>query len=468
MRRGEVSPMSNRLQFLLGLFLGIFTAFRLRLPESLPASLDFTEDAFAVCDRAGKVTKTNPAAQALFGFNNSSSLRYFTGQPVPPGQHPLKRAALSCESYSGTYRFISAGGSERIVKVSAKPRPNGGAAAVFRDVTVLHDSDNRAQAASARQKNIQALCRRLGEAQTTSAIGQAITEESYSLFGDFPDVQIRLWMLDPLADTLICVSSYPDERPKRPKSAAETKPLSVCFDVRSPELWQLYVARKPFENSLPLVAGGVAIGHLSVTTKRRDWERETLEIIASLAALALAGSSAEAQAAVWAAQSAAVREITAAMQLGRSRGEGELADLVAAHIKYLVGADVCTLSIPTDGTLCVIGQAFEDDLLSPKTAPSDPRLHGKAVQKAFRTQKLAVQSKIQNPSLEAGPWRAFAGSAGCYSITALPLADRRGVLTVYTSGDFALSDTQIKFLQTLAALLSISLLQATAKAGGAG
>lgn len=457
--------MSARLQFWLGLLLGVFTAFRLRPPKPSLALSDFADDAFVACNRAGKITKTNTAARALFGSDSHPSLRYLTGQPVSPGQYPLERAALSRKPCSGTYRFTSAGGFERIVEVSAKLGLNGGAAALFRDVTALHESNSRSQTAAMRQNIIQTLCRRLGDAQTAGVIGQAVTEETYALLGDLSAVQVRLWTLNPLADTLTCVASCPDDLPKRPKTTAQAEPATMRFDVRSPELWQLYIARKPFENSLPLVTGGVTIGHLSVTPLGKECDQVGLEVIASMAALALSGVSAKAQTAVWAAQFTAVREITGVLQAGRKNGE--LADLVAACVKRLAGAVVCTLSVPIDGELCVLGQALEDDLLSPKTPPNDLRLHGKAIQKAFRTQKLTVQTGIANPSLEAGPWRAFAGSSGCHTLTALPLVDRCGVLAVYTPGDVALPDTQIKFLKTMAALFSVSLLPATAKADGA-
>ena len=454
--------MFKRLQFWLGLFLGAFAASCLRLLKPPPTPHNFRDDAFVVCDRAGKVTYSNAAAQALFGPNTLPGLRYLTGQPVPPGQHPLKRAALSRAPCSGTYRFASSADSAaHTVDVSARPGLNGGAAAVFRDVTLLHESRRRAPAAAARQDLIERLCRRLTEAHTADAIGQAVAEEIYALLGDLPDVQVRLWTLNPLTDTLTCLASYPNERPKR----SQSQPVSMRFDAQSPKLWQLYVARKPFEDSLPLIAGGVAIGHLSVTVLEAEWEQGTLERIASLAALALSGAAAQAQTAVWAAQSAALHDIIAAPQIGR--GNAELADFASAQVKSLTGADVCTLSVPIDGKLSVLGQVFADDLLFPGTAPDDPRLHGKAVQKAYRTRKTAVQTGVPNPSVGTGPWRAFAGSAGFHSITALPLAGGRGVLTVYTPGDRALPDPQIKFLETIALLVSHSLTPATATVNSA-
>jgi len=260
---------------------------------------------------------------------------------------------------------------------------------------------------------------------------------------------------------LTCLASAPDDRPIRPQSAAQSLPKTVRFDAQLPELWQLYVARKLFENSLPLLAGGVAIGHLCILSKTAVLEdpdqRGALEVIASLAALALAGPAASAQAASLAAQAAAMREIT---QAASGSGSHALADSVTAHVKRVVRADVCLLSVPIDGKLSALGQTFPDDLLHPKTAPDDPRLHGKAVQKVHRTHKSVVQAGIANPSFEAGPWRAFTG-AGCHTLTALPLSSKRGVLAVYTQGASPLPDSQIKFLETLAAIVSLSLASAS-------
>ena len=474
--------MLNRPSFWLGLFLGAFSAFRLRIlisrPHSfLPASLrHLPVDAFTVCDSAGAVIESNAAAQALFGSTCAvlPPLRYSTGQPVPPGQHPLRRASLAQEMVSGSYHLTAADGSSRILDISAQPLPNGKVAALFRDVTAQQERHIQELARQARQTVLQTLRRRLSLTQSTEAIGQAVAEETYALLSAAllsaaplsagPDIQVRLYRLDPLADALTCLASAPDDRPKRPKSVSEANPAAVRFDAQIPELWQLYVARKSSQSNLPLISGGVTIGHLSVASAKSILEdaavHEALEMIASLAALALAGPSAAAQTAALTAQAAAVREITGAIQSGV--GYSDLADVVTEAVKRVMHPEVCALSMPIAGKLCIVGKRFEDDLLSPQTVPGDPRLHGKAVRKAWKTQKTVAQAGIINPSLEAGPWRAFAGSTGRHSVTALPLAQKRGVLTVYTSGEMPLPDTQIKFLETIAALVSLSPVTATA------
>lgn len=453
--------MFKRLFCLLGLLFGAFSFFHLRLPKPHPhsaASLDLGElvtDALLLCDSMGKVAEANAPAQALFGPGRLPALHYLTGQAVPPGQHPLRQAVVSRKAAAGLYGCMAADGSARVLEVSARPLPDGGAAAVFRDVTAQHENKERERAMQARQVVVQTLCRRLSLAQTAEAMGQAVAEETAALLREWPDVQVKLFVFDPASDTLTCLAAAPDGRPKWPRSAAEAGPQTIRFDAHVPELWQMYVARKPSTAGLPLISGGVAIGHLSVTSADVFGDlavRETLELIASLAALALAGAAASAQAASSAALTAAVREIAAAVSLGTT---SELADRVGECVKRVTDAEICTLSVPMGGKLCVMGEAYKDDLLTPQTAPNDPRLQSKATRKAWRTQKSVTHLGLP-PAGEAGPWRAFAGRAGLHSVVALPLGAGRGVLTVYTQGDKPLPEAQKKFLETAAALLALS------------
>ena len=460
--------MFKRPFFLLGLLLGTAAFFRLWLPKTRPQPpfpdfREFITDALLLCDSTGKVVEANTPAQALFGADRLLALRYLTGQAVPPGQHPLRQALASGET-SGIYVCTAADGSARVLAVSAWPLPGGGAAAVFRDVTAQHESEEQARAAQARRAVVRALCRRLSAAQTAEAVAEAVAEETYALLRDWPDPQVKLFVFDPASDTLTCLATAPSDRPKRPRSAAEARPQTVRFDAQVPELWQMYVARKPSANGLPLISGGVAIGHLSVKATVNVFEnqavRETLELIASLAALALAGTAALGQVASSNALTSAVREIAAAVSLGQPL---ELADRVGKCVKRVTHAEVCTFSVPIGGKLSVMGQAYKDDLLLPQSAPDDPRLQSKATRKAWRTQKTVTHLGLPNPTIEAGPWRAFIGSAELHSVTALPLTEYRGVLTVYTQGDKPLPDMQRKFLETVAVLVSLSPPAATAK-----
>ena len=484
--------MSNRLQFWLGLLLGAFAVLRLRLPKLPPPPSahevvkDILDGALVICDSRGEVIEFNGAAGAIFGPNcvNFFNLTYSTGQPLPPGQHPLIRAFEFREFVSGSYRTVPDDGIERVLETFARPLPGGGAAVVFRDLTAENISRTRQAESEARARIVQSLCRGLERAKTAEETTEAIIQQASRFFLYPLNVQVRLYSYSPAAQTLTCLASKPPARPKHPAKATQVQPLVFPFDARNEALWLLYLLRRPCTSSLtvlgevesasayavPLVLGGVAIGHLGFACgtegafEDKDLQA-ALRIVATVAALALAIPQSGSLSSFLESQGVAVQKISQAVSAGL--GESELADLVTGQIKRLLSAGVCTVSLFADGTLSVLGQGFTDDLLSPKTAPNAPRLHGKTVQKAFRTQKIAVQTGIVNPSLEAGSWRVFAGSSGCHSITALPLADRRGVLTVYTSGDAALPDSQIKFLQTIAALLSVSLLPATAKAGGA-
>ncbi len=466
--------MFKRPLLLLGLLLGALTAFCLRRLKPHPSSSaltdfrDFLTDALLVCDSTGTVVEANAPALALFGANHLPSLCYLTGQDVPPGQHPLTRAATSGD-ISGLYSCTAADGTRRVLDITARPLPDGKVAAVFREVTAQHESEERKRVAQARQAVVQKLCCRLGLAQTAEAVAQAAAEETLALLRGLPDVQVRLYVLDPASDTLTCLASAPDDRPKHPKSAAGARPRTVRFDVQVPELWQMYVARKPSGTGLPLIAGGAAVGHLSVTSSDVNLLddpalREALELVVSLAALALAGPAASAQASAYAAQAAALREIVATTSSGRTPSEG--ADKVVECVKRVTHAEVCTLSVPVGGKLCVIGEAYKDDLLDPRTAPDAPRLHGKTVRKAWQTQKTVMHLGLPS-GREAGPWHAFTGSAGIHSVTALPLASN-GVLSVYTAGVAPLPDVQREFLETIAALLTLNPATATAPEDGIG
>jgi GAF domain-containing protein len=185
----------------------------------------------------------------------------------------------------------------------------------------------------------------------------------------------------------------------------------------------------------------------------------------SAAALALSVPQAGVQAESFTAQLEAVREIAHAVAGGAELGR--LMDLAVRHIRRITQAEVCTVSLAAEGKLSVAGKAFRDDLLYPERwEPGDPALQSKATGKAWRTQKPVTHLGLV-PSVEAGPWRAFAGKSGKYFVTALPLASRLGVLAVYTNGAMPLLDVQIKFLETVAALLSVGLVSSGLKPASA-
>jgi PAS domain S-box-containing protein len=479
--------MFKRPRFWLGLLLGSFAAFgsligsqkrrSAHAQAAFPKAIfDLSPDALIIANNAGEITHANAAAHELFGpqYAGLAKLCYPNGQQVPPGQLPIKRVLRTGTHMAGEgYRGTATDGSVCILDVSARPLPGGGAAVIFRDVTTLHGSQAREAQAQARQETMQQLGRRLSEAVTTEAAGRIVVESARALLGGM--AQARLYGYDPAAQTGTRIASDPDDRPKRPQSAAQARLPTFPFDACVPALWQLYIDRQAVAAScaelgeetaraayaLPLLAGGAAIGHLalasSVSGAFEDPARvQALDVLVCLAALALTRPQAAERTAVLTAQADAVREIACAAAVGTE--PNSLADLVSGHVRRVIACDICTLSVPMDGKLSILGKAFQDDLLFPgRISSADLALHGKAVQKAWRTQKNVTQLAIKNPSFETGPWRAFAGKSGRHSVLALPLASQLGVLTVYTDGDSPLPDAQVKFLETLAALASAAL-----------
>ena len=342
----------------------------------------------------------------------------------------------------------------------------------FREVTALHDGLVRENQSKSRHLVVQTLCRRLTKAGTAGEIGRAVVESVHSLLDAVPNVQVRLYLYTPSAQTLTRLASEPEDLPKRPKSSAQMPPV-FPFDVQVPALWQLYIARQPWRGglpapgekscasayALPLLTNGAALGHLTLTSSASEAfddpaQQEMLESLASIAALALTLPQSADLATALQVQADAVREIAQAVAGGLEHRR--LADLISGRVRHVTGSEVCTLSVPAGGKLSVVGTAFRDDLLFPdRITPIDLVLHPKAVQKAWRTQKTALQLGVTNPSFETGPWRAFAGRAGQHSVTAVPLTSRQGVITVYNNGASPLPDAQIKFLETIAAVIAI-------------
>ena len=481
--------MLKRLRFWLGLLLGSLASFRLphrtpQKPAGIPAGLllDLTGDALIVYGSDGAVIYSNAAALTLFGPQAAQfpPLYYSNRQRVPPGQLPLSRVRSTGHFAGARYHCTGASGTACVLDVSAFPIP-GGAAVMFRDVTALHESQASLSQRQTQQAALRALGRRLGAVLTLDAISRAVVEETNLALRNLPDVQVRLYGHSAAAQILTRLASEPEDRPKRPQSSAQSQPSAFAFDAGVSALWQLYVDRQPTTAglsalgeaasasayALPLLAGGLAVGHLSVSSSVPNAfddavVREMLEAIVSMAALALAAPQSAQLTAHALRQRDAIYEIAQAF-VGESLPD-DLADLAIRHIKRLTGAEVCTVSIASEKGLRIMGTAFGDDLLFPERAKPDSLApQSKAIQKAWRTQKIVTHLGLTNPSHETAVWRAFAGS-GCHSVTALPLASRLGVLAVYVKGALPLPDTQIKFLETIAALLSAWLKPATAEA----
>lgn len=466
--------MFPRPSFWLGLLLGASPAFVLcrrwlpapgkRSPDPL---LDLVGDAVVVCDASSTVTYANTAARSLFGPNGRDSfeLCYPSGQRVPPGQVPITRALRSRKSVEGAGYVCAA----RVLNVSARPIAGGGAAAVFRDVTAIREAQAREGETEKQERVLSELCHRLGGASDAADLGQAVVESALALLDGLPDMRARLYLYDAERGQLTRQASVPEEMPKRPRSHRQAQPPTFPFDAKTPLLWQVYIARQPFVSAdvasddrflivplseekvgsaiaLPLLAEGAALGHLSLTCPvigafAGRW-LAALELLTALAASALAGQRQAAQSASLSEQMTALCEI--AQAVANFQEANALADLVAGQVQRIIEAEVCTLTVKVGDSLRLVGEVYKDALLFPeKHNANDPAL-------------LRPKTRMgnPNPAFEDGPWRAFAGQSGTHSVLSVPLAAGQGALTVYAAGDAPFFDAQIKFLDTVAGLLS--------------
>ncbi len=477
--------MFKRLSFWLGLLLGGLASFGTRRlwPPSRPTRFDpllhLVSDAVLLCDASSGFVDLNPAARALFGPGGAglAGLRYPSGQPVPPGQLPISRALRTGRIAEGEgYRCVSAEGTARVLDIQARPLLGGNAVLIARDRTEAGEGRAREMALGRREQVLRDLCRRLAAAPGVGEMAQAAVESALALADGLPDVRARLYAYDSDAKRLTRLASAPDDRPRRPKSHRQSQRPTFPFDASSPLLWSLYVAREPIIGAdvgdeaappayaLPLLAGGVALGHLSLSGPAPEALAETglgetLGLFASVTALALAGSRQAAQAELLAAQSEALR--TVAQAVAERTGQDALADLVGHEVRRALGAEVCTLALKNGEGLHLVGMAYRDaQLFLDRYASDDAALVGDVAREAVRKGRTVQRAGLANPHFEAGVWRAFAGQSGRHSVVSVPLAAGRGALTAYAAGGGSLPDTQITFLETLAALVSAALPQA--------
>ncbi len=472
--------------FWLGLLGGGLASFGTRrswLPRPPAARLDpllgIISDAVVLCDGAGRITQANAAARALgYGGGGAADLplRYPSGQPVPPGQMPLTRARLSRRRMTGAgYLLTTHDGAARVLDIDAHPLVNGGTAAVLRDVTASAVYQTREAAAQTHGRVLDSLARRLGAAPDQNEATRAAVEAALSLLEGLPGARARLYRRDTHAGRLTLLAAAPDDLP-RPRSRAQARASDIPFDAAVPWVWKVYVAREACVDDdaliLPLLAGGVALGHLTLNARKGEGledekRREALTLPAAMASLALAGWIQAARADGVTAQAEALGDVARAA--ASCATADALADLVVGHVRRIVGAEVCVVAWLEAERLCPAGTSFRDALLFPeKHAPDDPLLCDPAARKAVKTGKAVTRAALPNPEFGAGPWRALAGQSGTHTVLALPLAGRRGALTVYTQGDLPPSDTHVTFVESLASLLSLSPPQATAPAALSG
>ena len=462
--------MFKRLFFWLGLLLGIGTVFSVRRRRRHDPLLDLVSDAVVICDASGAIASTNAAARRLFGAEGQGSfgLYYPSGQPVPPGQIPLVRALKTRQNLTGTdYVVLSPEGLRRILNISARPYFRG-AVAVFQDVTARQEAQARQSQTETRQQILRSHGLRLGAAMDTAEIARCLADSALTLLEGRPDAQARLFSYDSERKRLTLLASAPEDRPRRPKSLRQAQPPTVPFDAKDPLLWQIYIALQPYVSSgvctIPLLAGGVALGHLSMTTSAADAFadtelRDALSQAAAPAALALAAQREAAQAATLGRQAEALGVVARSVAAGQDRDM--LADLAAKQLKQALGCEVCTLAAREEAGFRLVGAAYQEALLFPaRQGPDDPALLHSAALEAFQTGKTALRVGLPNPDLNAGPWRAFAGQGGRHSVAAVPLPGGRGVLTIYTAGEAAFDKAQVNFLETLVVLIAPAMMSA--------
>ena len=479
----------KRPPFWAGLLLGglaSFGAWRFRQPprsSPLDPVFDLVGDAVVIADASGTLAKLNAAARTLFGPDGAGlrSLRYPSGQPIPPGQSPLVRAQRTGAAMEGMGCLcVSADGETRVLDISATPLPGGGVAIVARDATEAGQSRAREAKTHEREEVLRALCRRLAAAPDAGEPAQALVESALALAAGLPDVRARLYAYDSEAKRITRLASAPNDRPKRPRSRKQAQPPTFPFDASAPLLWSVYVAREPalgddlegFAYAVPLLMGGAAVGHLSVARPNADaltddGLQQALGLLASVAALALAGPRQAAQNAALAAEAKATQAVIRAV--AERVGPDALADLVYGEVARVTGAEVCTVALREGEGLRLVGTAYREALVFPdRHAPDDPALAGDAAREAMRKGRTVRRAGLANPSFEAGVWRAFAGQSGRHSVLSVPLAAGQGALTAYAAGDAAFPDAQVRFLEALAALVSLTLPGASPPAGRTG
>ena len=455
--------MNFRPAFWPGFLLGALAAFAAFFRKTVPVPpvapnplLDFVSEAVVSCDTSGHIIQANAAAHFLFGASLSdyTQLRYATGQPVPPGQRPLTRRDFS----PARFLLTDAGGHTRTLEATTRPLPNGGTAAVFRDVSADADAQARDTRTQAGSDVLHVLGRRLGRAETAEDIAEAVVEAALALGAK----DARCFTFDSERRQLTQAAARPDTRPKRPRTQNAARPETVAFDATDPRHWTVYVSREPYQSAetlaLPLMAGGAVLGHLEVSAGDK-LSREVLTLAASLTAATLAARQEADRAEAGAAREAALLELAAL--LAQAASFDTVCNAAAAHLRRLLSAQVCTITV--NGRLR--GQDYLDGLLRPERhKPDDPALRHEAAAAAMAAGVVVQRTNLRSPELADAVWRVFAGTSGHHRVLAVPLTGKQGgALTVWAAGAGAFTEAQAQCAATVAALLSAC--PATMKAG---
>ena len=489
-----------------------------RRARELAVTLGSLTDGVVLCDGAGRLLSVNYAAQVILGSEDADigasieewaariGLCYPSGQRVPPGAVPLTQT-LRTGLRTDREEFLLAAGSEpTTIELSVAPilstdDPGGteavGAVAVLRDITDLHRSRRQETVANARVKSLVQISRRLNTTLVESEIHAIVIEGTLALLPASIALSACCLLYGREENRLFLLATVPETRPKRPRTRQQSEPVSYHFDAKSPLLWEVYIqrlsvvcddittdARFAAEGDrlllqrtpsipldvrsvlvLPLVAGNVVTGHLTLTSPDVAAFSDTrlqdaLLTLASLATIAFANAR------LYAHTRQRAEELDALWTVGQAASTqlhlGDVTDILTECVRTTFGADLCTLSLwetaPNNGRcLRWQGHLYEEELL-PEHA-SQPALEcggcDDASRRAAEQGELVTQLGVRNPSFGGCRWRAFSGQSGTHSVLSAPLRlgeETLGSLTVFRNGDAPFSPEQVKLLRTLAAL----------------
>jgi len=483
--------------------------------QALQTALDSVPDGVLLCQNTGQIT-FNPAARALLGVSGTQvafdlpadTLRYPSGQSVPPGALPWTRAALSRIPTDWTPYLVARDAHDlRPVEIAARP-VSSGAVAIVRDVSLQKNAAAWEAQARATQQALAEAARRLSRTPDFQTACQVATDAALALLPPAvrPGARALLCTFDGQNQLLVLRAVSPDEGKKRPRRFADTLPPQFEFDAQSPLLWKVYLDRQIVASAavdtdslfagakerallhfppgaahtvrsalmLPLLPGAAASGHLLLTSPLPGAfppdTQNALALLAALSASALARAQSDALRHQQSDQFALLRQ--AALAAAARFENDTFADTVTRCAAAALGAVLCTLSL-TDASDGPPPQPGHSPLRLWGTPPPDlaspsPE-HGSAAPRcpcvrttstAVRRGQPSVQIAIPNPPLGECQWRAFGGQSGTHSALALPLRldDKAcGALTVFRQGSAPFSPQELALAETFAALASLAL-----------
>lgn len=495
-----------------------------RLQRSLPqreqlqflqAAVNSVTDGVLLCDNAGQTT-LNPAARSLLGLLGAGdlsdlpadTLRYPSGQSVPPGAFPWTRAALARIPADWTPYLLARDAHDlRSVEIAARPVPEG-AVAVVRDISAQTNAAAWEAQARGTQQALAEAARRLARTPDFQALCQLAADAALALLPPAmrPGARAVLCTFGGQGQPIVLRAASPDEGKKRPRRYADTLPPLFEFDAQSPLLWKVYLDRQtvacadinndplfagtherallqsPFQAAhtvrsalmLPLLPGAAASGHLLLTSPLPHAfapdTQDALSLLASLTASLLARAQSDTLRHTQDDQLTLLRQ--AALAAATASGSDTFADTLTRCAAAALGASLCVLSLadpppaspPTRVALPLrVWGTPPPDMASLRPEHGSAAPHcpcTRTTSTAVRRGLPAAQIAIPNPPLGECVWRAFGGQSGTHSALALPLRVHdtvRGALTVFRQGSAPFSPPEISLAETFAALASLAL-----------